>query len=47
LYAVTSAKNGYEISSTSFINACQRFGFDAPFPFLHTCPKGKKHQTSN
>lgn len=39
LYAITSGKNNYEITSTHFLQACQRYGFDSPFPFLHSCQK--------
>ncbi len=42
LYAITSGKNNYEITSSNFLQACQRYGFDSPFPFLHSCPKAKK-----
>lgn len=44
LYAVTSGKNGYDLNLNHFINATQRYGFDAPFPFLHACPKIKKQK---
>jgi hypothetical protein len=37
LYSITSAKNNFEINGKEFLNACQRFGFDSPFPFLHVC----------
>ena len=39
LYACTSGKNTYELNVNNFIAACQRYGFDAPFPFLHSCRK--------
>jgi len=42
LYAVTSGKNGYDFNLNNFISAAQRYGFDAPFPFLHMCSKMKK-----
>lgn len=37
LYSITSAKNNFEINGKEFLVACQRFGFDCPFPFLHVC----------
>jgi len=37
LYSITSAKNNFEINGKEFLVACQRFGFDCPFPFLHIC----------
>lgn len=37
LYSITSAKNNFEINGKEFLAACQRFGFDCPFPFLHVC----------
>ena len=39
MYAITSGKNDFQFTSTAFVNACQRYGFDSPFPFLHSCPK--------
>jgi hypothetical protein len=27
-----------------FITATQRYGFDAPFPFLHNCTKARKNK---
>lgn len=42
LYAVTSGKNDYQLTTAYFIQACQRYGFDSPFPFLHACPKRQK-----
>jgi len=42
LYAVTAGKNGYDFNVNHFITAAQRYGFDAPFPFLHHCPKTRK-----
>jgi hypothetical protein len=44
LYAVTSGKNGYEMNGNYFIQACQRFGFDSPYPFIHACYKNKKNK---
>lgn len=41
LYAITSGKNNYEITNANFIQACSRYGFDSPFPFLHSCQKSK------
>ena len=41
MYAITSYKNGYEINGNSFVQACQRYGFDSPFPFVHVCYKNK------
>ena len=43
LYTCTSGKNTYDLNVNHFITACQRYGFDAPFPFLHSC-KTKKHK---
>jgi hypothetical protein len=43
LYTCTSGKNTYDLNVNNFITACQRYGFDAPFPFLHSC-KSKKHK---
>jgi hypothetical protein len=37
LYTCTSGKNTYDLNVNNFITACQRYGFDAPFPFLHNC----------
>ena len=39
LYAITSGKNDFQMVSANFLQACQRYGFDSPYPFLHTCPK--------
>lgn len=47
LYTVTAGKNGYEFNLNHFILAAQRYGFDAPFPFLHSCPKGKRNKEEN
>ena len=44
LYAITSGKNDYEISSPEFLQACQRYGFDAPFPFIHNCKTKAKNE---
>lgn len=44
LYACTSGKNTYELNVNNFIAACQRYGFDAPFPFLHNCRKRQKEE---
>ena len=44
LYAATAGKNGYELNLNHFLTSVQRYGFDAPFPFLHHCPKIKKHK---
>lgn len=46
MYAITSGKNNFELVSHHFVNACQRFGFDSPFPFLHSCAKGKKSDSA-
>jgi len=43
LYTATSGNNSYDFNSNHFITACQRYGFDAPFPFLHVCSKSKKN----
>ena len=45
LYACTSGRNGYDLNATNFISACQRYGFDAPFPFLHLCSKKKTQES--
>jgi hypothetical protein len=34
LYAITSGKNKFDIDSSDFIVACQKFGLDCPFPFI-------------
>lgn len=44
LYTATAGKNGYDFNVNNFIASVQRYGFDAPFPFLHSCPKSKKHK---
>jgi len=35
LYALTSGKNSFSISSTDFLNGVARFGVDCPFPFIN------------
>jgi hypothetical protein len=47
LYAATSGKNGYDFNVNHFITATQRYGFDAPFPFLHSCSKIRKNKEEN
>ena len=47
LFAATAGKNGYELNVNHFISSVQRYGFDAPFPFLHSCPKMKRAKTEN
>jgi len=42
LYTATSGKNSYDFNVNYFLTTCQRYGFDAPFPFLHICSKSKK-----
>ncbi len=44
LYTVTAGKNGYDLNANNFMAATQRYGFDAPFPFLHVCSKIKKQK---
>jgi hypothetical protein len=46
LYAVTAGKNGYDMNLNHFIASAQRYGFDAPFPFLHLCPKTRTREDS-
>jgi len=43
LYTCTGGKNTYEFNVNNFLAACQRYGFDAPFPFLHNC-KSKRNR---
>ena len=45
LFAVTAGKNSYDLNVTNFLTSVQRYGFDAPFPFLHSCPKTRKMKT--
>lgn len=45
LYTCTSGKNTYDLNVNNFITACQRYGFDAPFPFLHNC-RNKRPKSS-
>ena len=47
LFAATAGKNGYELNVNHFISSVQRYGFDAPFPFLHSCPKMKRAKTES
>ena len=42
LFSCTAGKNGYDFNANNFVQACQRYGFDAPFPFMHNCQKGKR-----
>lgn len=42
LFTATAGKNGYDFNVNHFIASVQRYGFDAPFPFLHQCPKMRK-----
>ena len=47
LFAITAGKNNYDLNITTFISSVQRYGFDAPFPFLHQCSKMKKVKTES